>query len=607
MAMESSKGKNRNGANAVKAKTFSITDGREVVAKLRTLQLDGVNQQALATSIALFSKQLNSYENLLGVQASLANGLSNGEALADRRAGSSSVLLPGADPKPAHDVNTLPDVFSVADPALDPEHVRALAWHANCPQEAVRKELRAFQKACSDRLSLAAKRIKLSEQDSPATGAKPMPRVPNGFTPSAIRSASSPASIPSGGNTQRHHNNQQHQYKKQQDLPPAGCTVSLDAVHGATDDYAARTAQLAKLETLLSPETGGIRGTPFSTVGMFQQLLLGCCGDWSVRQALLRALCRTAPDVSWRLLQSSRVLEALQGWMQDAVSDRQATMLRLLLHTLGRLPMRRDLLKGSRLEAALEALAGSGGSGGSGSGRGQRTTAGAGAAAGAAATAGGGAAAAGCDGEACAADMRQRFGSAAAAVLEEWRRDPDAAAILRRAGGLAAAAAAETAGAPVRPTTSTTTFSSNGPTSTAPANNTASFPGSRLLLGPRAAAAAAGAMRQEGGSSSGSSSSLARKRLAPSSLLLQRQQQPQQQQDRVGGATGRGVATDGGGSENGSGGVPRPAAVPTAATAAAAVAPVRDMTAKLGDKGGSDGSHAGTQKVGRMGRMQGRK
>ncbi len=48
---------------------------------------------------------------------------------------------------------------------------------------------------------------------------------------------------------------------------------------------------------------------------MFQQLMVGC-GDWSVRCALLQALGSSGPEVLGRVVESSRVLDALHTWLQ---------------------------------------------------------------------------------------------------------------------------------------------------------------------------------------------------------------------------------------------------------------------------------------------------
>lgn len=50
-------------------------------------------------------------------------------------------------------------------------------------------------------------------------------------------------------------------------------------------------------------------------VGVFQQLMVGC-GDWSVRCALLQALGRSGPEVLGRVVESSKVLDALHTWLQ---------------------------------------------------------------------------------------------------------------------------------------------------------------------------------------------------------------------------------------------------------------------------------------------------
>lgn len=184
----------------------------------------------------------------------------------------------------------MPDVFSVSDQVLDREHVRALAWAAACPQEAVRKEARAFTKAISDRLSLASKRTKGPERDrapmlagghggdvraggapapfNPAAAARPGHGMHAGAAAGAGPGAAAVAHAASGG-------------------PGAGRwgTDAGGAAGGSWfvfDDAeeAARAAQLAKIGSLLLPDTGGIAGVPISVVGG-----LGCVW-WRSRHVL---------------------------------------------------------------------------------------------------------------------------------------------------------------------------------------------------------------------------------------------------------------------------------------------------------------------------------
>ncbi|KXZ48918.1 SYP8 protein [Gonium pectorale] len=440
---------------------FDILGARELLAKLSSLP-PSPGHEVLSASLIAFGSQLQQLESLHATQAMLAHEY----GLADAALHSCCALppaLPGApynrldpvaDPSGSrggtagtsgggHDQQfaAASDIFTIADGLLEREDIQALAWQANCPVEAVRRELRAFQKAVSDRLSIATRRAKLPDrpgQQQQALSARAgVPSGPSG-------PATAPPSLGSG---------------RAAAAAAAASAADADAAAFCLEsetEQSSRRFQLAKLGTLLLPETGGISGTPVSVVGVFQQLLC-LLSDWRVRVAALEAMRASALDVLWRLLQNSRVLDTLHAWLQDALSDGQASMLRLMLDTMALLPMRRDLLKGSRLEAALEGLVGGGGSG-SGSGGAPRA-------------AGGGDAMAADDGAALAG-LRRRFGGAAAAVLAEWRKDPDAATILRRAG------------APV-PESLLNGRPGGGPPQAAP-----SAPGSRLL-GAAAAEAAA--------------------------------------------------------------------------------------------------------------------
>ncbi|KXZ48917.1 hypothetical protein GPECTOR_24g206 [Gonium pectorale] len=363
---------------------FDILGARELLAKLSSLP-PSTGHEVLSASLIAFGSQLQQLESLHATQAMLAHEYGLADAALHSccalppalPGGPSNRLDPVADPSGSrggtagtsgggHDQQfaAASDIFTIADGLLEREDIQALAWQANCPVEAVRRELRAFQKAVSDRLSIATRRAKLPDrpgQQQQALSARAgVPSGPSG-------PATAPPSLGSGR---------------------AAAAAAAAAVSAAAADAAAfcleseteqssRRFQLAKLGTLLLPETGGISGAPVSVVGVFQQLLC-LLSDW-----------------------------------RDALSDGQASMLRLMLDTMALLPMRRDLLKGSRLEAALEGLVGGGGSGSGGAPR----------------AAGGGGDATAADDGAALAGLRRRFGGAAAAVLAEWRKDPDAATI----------------------------------------------------------------------------------------------------------------------------------------------------------------------------------
>ncbi|PNW70236.1 hypothetical protein CHLRE_17g711457v5 [Chlamydomonas reinhardtii] len=419
---------------------FSLSAARELASKLAGFANESSSppqRDAVLASVDLFQEQLNKLEALRNRQDALAVELSlNGaETTSSEAAAGTALASPGPaeaqTQKDAADAaaSAMPDVFSVSDQVLDREHVRALAWAAACPQEAVRKEARAFTKAISDRLSLASKRTKGPERDrapmlagghggdvraggapapfNPAAAARPGHGMHAGAAAGAGPGAAAVAHAASGG-------------------PGAGRwgTDAGGAAGGSWfvfDDAeeAARAAQLAKIGSLLLPDTGGIAGVPISVVNIFQQQM-AACGDWRVRRAALEALRRTALDVLWRLLQNSRVLDCLAAWLQDALWDGQATMLRLLLDVMAGLPMRRDLLKGSKLEAVLEGLSAPLGWELKGLKAGGVTGA-----------------AAAAEEPGSVVGLQRRFGGAAAAVLGEWRKDPDAATILRRSGSTA--------------------------------------------------------------------------------------------------------------------------------------------------------------------------
>ncbi|GLC72344.1 hypothetical protein PLESTF_001237500 [Pleodorina starrii] len=406
---------------------FSLPAGRDVLGALSSLQFvaDDPRKKALASSLDEYERQLNSIESLYRVQTTLALEFGLHDALAEGCADAVGNLAELSADLHAFAAAS-PDVFpfSVTGDFLDRELVRALSYRAGCPQEAVRKELRAFQKATVDRLRLAAKRAKAQGQDP-----LPPPAVGVSTTPSFLRSSAPPQPSPQPLGSAV---SQQPRNRGQPSLPPQQHEQQHAVVVPVMDgrlycwdetEEAARKAQLGKLAGLLNPDTGGISKDPISTVGVFQQQMPAWL-DWRVRRAALEAMSRSSLDVLWRLLQNSKVLDSLHVWLQEALADHQGTMMRLLLGTMEGLPMPRYLLKGSRLEAALEGLASGGRHGGGGGG-------------------GGG------DDGSSSADMRRRFGGAAAAVLAEWRQDPDQTTILRRAGGVVpdapAAAAMRTA------------------------------------------------------------------------------------------------------------------------------------------------------------------
>ncbi|GIL61085.1 hypothetical protein Vafri_15477 [Volvox africanus] len=564
---------------------FCLSAAHEVLQQLDSSR----NLEALGHSLSVFENQLKSVQLIYRLQSALAlefglhGALAEGCAIATGAVGDANGL--SMDPNSA--ASGMPDIFSVnSDCFVDRELVRALAWQANCQQEAVRKELRAYQRAVSDRLSLAAKRAKPRDPEAPPPAAA-----------SGGRSTQATATQgPAAGGAAPYQKGSQQELQQQQSLPQppgdrqpslgnADVMPTVDERIYCLDEReeAARKAQLAKLSTLINPETGGISTSPISVVGVFQQQMMSS-SDWRVRRVALEAMSRSPLDVLWRLLQNSRVLDCLHNWLQDAVADHQFTMLKLLLSTMTCLPMRRDLLKGSKLEAALEGLAYAGG---------QQSGGGGGAAAAAAAAAGN-------DGGP-ALVMRNRFGDAAAAVLAEWRKDPDHVTLLRRAGGhvpeiIPAAAAASTAVAARVGGVGFDAKSKGGVAAAAAASAAAGaaappVPGSRLL---GAAAAAKDGMRKRALSSP---RPMGDARASPKPRVAEANGQISAASGKnaalipalaasaaAAGTSGRGNSGTAGG---GSSGVLRRDSL----AAAAPSVPVQqavDMTAKLGEKGPAD-------------------
>ncbi|KAG2489066.1 hypothetical protein HYH03_012502 [Edaphochlamys debaryana] len=340
-----------------------------------------VSQDAALKACIVFHKQLEELPRIWERQAKLLVevGLRPPKDDADE-----------TNEKPADaalDVHALPDVLAVSSDALDGQRLQALAWKANYPQEGVRKELRAFAKVVRDRLGQAAKAAKVSLATPGQATANPAGPGPKEWGSASRAPYSLTAGFSGGSGAQQ----------------PGEAREAAGAA-AISEDERQLAAQLAKLATVLVPETGGIAGMPISAVGVFTQLLLQSA-DWRLRRAMLEAVGRSGPEVLGRLAQNSRVLDALQAWIQEAQVDNQATMLRLIMAALACLPMRRELLRGSKLEAALEALAAPVGAPGPG----------------------GAPAGPGLD------EMRRRFGGAAAGVLSDWRRGADAPAPRRAA------------------------------------------------------------------------------------------------------------------------------------------------------------------------------
>ncbi|GLI68536.1 hypothetical protein VaNZ11_012977 [Volvox africanus] len=555
-------------------------------------QLDSSRKlEALGRSLSMFESQLRSLELIYHVQSALAfefglhGALAEGCAIAAGTVGDANGL--SMDPNSA--ASGMSDIFSVnSDCFVDRELVRALAWQANCQQEAVRKELRVYQRAVSDRLSLAAKRAKTRDPEAPPP--PPIPAAASGGRSTQATATQGPAVGGAALFQKLSHQQLQHQQSLPQ--PPGNRQASLgnaDVLPTVDEriyclderEEAARKAQLDKLSTLINPETGGISISPISVVGVFQQLMVAAA-DWRVRRVALEAMSRSPLDVLWRLLQNSRVLDCLHNWLQDALADHQLTMLKLLLSTMTCLPMRRDLLKGSKLEAALEGLAYAGSQRGGGGG------------------AAAAAAAVGNDGGP-ALVVRNRFGDAAAAVLAEWRKDPDHITVLRRAGAhvpetIPAAAAASTA---VAARVGGVLFDAKGKGGVAAAAAASAaagaaappVPGSRLL----GAAAAKDGMRKRALSSprpmgdaraspkprvaevNGLITAVSGKSAAPILALAA-------SAAATAGTSGRGHSGTAGG---GSSGVLRRDSLAAAAPSLPVQQPV-DMTAKLGEKGPAD-------------------
>ncbi|GIL90465.1 hypothetical protein Vretimale_17636 [Volvox reticuliferus] len=567
---------------------FCLSAAHEVLQQLGSSR----NSVALKHSLSVFENQLKSVQLIYSLQSALAlefglhGALAEGCAIAAGVVGDANGL--SMDPNSA--ASGMPDIFSVnSDCFVDRELVRALAWQANCQQEVVRKELRAYQRTVSDRLSLAAKRTKPRDPDAPP----PLPPPPLSAAAPGVRSTPASAThISAAGPAAPHQKGSQPQQQQSLPQPPGERQASLgnvDVIMPAVDERmycldekeeATRKAQLAKLSTLINPETGGI-SIPISVVGVFQQQMVAS-SDWRVRRVALEAMSRSPLDVLWRLMQNSRVLDCLHNWLQDALTDHQFTMLKLLLSTMACLPMRRDLLKGSKLEAALEGLAYVG----------PQRYGGGGAAA----------AAAGNDSGATLV-MRNRFGDLAAAVLAEWRQDPDHATLLRRAGAhvqdtTPAAAAATTAVAArvggivsdPKGKGANAAAAAAGSAATAAGAAAPPVPGSRLL---GAAAAAKDGMRKRALSSPrpmGDARASPRPRVAEVNGPVIAGSSGSGKNAAVtaaavgSGGRGRGLGGTAGG---GSSGVLRRDSLASAAPSLPVQQPV-DMTAKLGEKGPAD-------------------
>lgn len=183
--------------------------------KEAVLRLDpGPHREALVSSISVATTQLQKLRDLEATQGRLAR--EDGVDLSAENTTPAAVL--GSE-----EVLNVHEIFTVTD-VLDTEHIRGLAWQAQMPPEAVRKELRAFQKSVAERLAQAVRRTGNAKgaQDGAMGTLQQHPARPVG----------------QGGNLV--------------DDPEAAA--------------AARATMFVKLAKLVSPDTGGILPTPISTV-----------------------------------------------------------------------------------------------------------------------------------------------------------------------------------------------------------------------------------------------------------------------------------------------------------------------------------------------------
>ncbi len=190
--------------------------------KEAVLQLDpGPNRDALINSISVATTQLQKLRDLEATQERLAREY--GVDLSQEAENATPATVLGSE-----EVLNVHEIFTVTD-VLDTDHIRGLAWQAQMPPEAVRKELRAFQKSVAERLAQAVRRT------GNAKGAQ------DGAVGALQQHPARPVSVPGVGQ---------------------GSSLVDDPEAAA----AARATMFVKLAKLVSPDTGGIMPTPISTV-----------------------------------------------------------------------------------------------------------------------------------------------------------------------------------------------------------------------------------------------------------------------------------------------------------------------------------------------------